>query len=86
MRFLTGTNERGGGARWKSPFLIRDIMDINREARAIDTKLDLKTDDRLMTVTFWFYLGAKHALAIGGLTTCMLSFYHSFSKDLLVLS
>ena len=60
-------------------------MDINREACAIDTTLDLKTDDRLLTVTFWFYLGAKHALAIGGLTACMLSFHHSFSKDLLVL-
>lgn len=60
-------------------------MDINREACAIDTKLDLKTDDRLMTVTFWFYLGAKHALIIGGLTACMLSFHHSFFKDLLVL-
>ncbi len=78
---------RGGEvARWKSPFLIPDIMDINREACAIDTKLDLKTDDRLMTVTFWFYVGAKHALAIGGLTACMLSFHHSSSKDLLVLS
>ena len=61
-------------------------MDINREACAIDTRLDLKTDDRLMTITLWFYLGAKHALAIGGLTICMLSFYHSFSRDLLVLS